>query len=336
MNTQKLSQYSVIFIATSLVIFLLHLFQNFMRPLAIALIISFLFTPVYRYSKKKKAKYYAKTAVSIVIVMILLITVVAVLFQGMTNIINGEETNNYIEEHINSGTITVFGTDFSISKILNLAQFGELLKAVMKFIVDSARIFVSEILLIFLFLIFLLPTLNIWVKKMTSKMESKDKNKFLKTIVDMETGIREYLKVKTVVSLATGLLSLIVLALFGAKFALFLAAIIFALNYIPNIGSIIAVVIVLIIQSFNMGFSIGFVVMGILLISIQIIIGNFVEPIFAGKTLKLSPLIVILSLFFWGAIWGIGGMLFSVPLTLSIKIFLNHHKSTKGLANMLS
>ena len=83
------------------------------------------------------------------------------------------------------------------------------------------------------------------------------------------------------------------------------------------------------------GFGAGFVVLTVLLILIQVVFGNIIEPKFTGRRLELSPLVVLLSLFFWGAVWGIGGMLFSVPLTLTIKILLRQNRSTEDLAKYI-
>ena len=108
----------------------------------------------------------------------------------------------------------------------------------------------------------------------------------------------------------------------------------FLFNYIPNIGSIVAAIPIILQALLLNGFSTGFgVSLGV--ISINMIIGNIVEPRLMGKTLGLSTLIVFLSLLFWGWLLGTVGMLLSVPLTMAIKIALESNPKTMRYAALL-
>lgn len=146
----------------------------------------------------------------------------------------------------------------------------------------------------------------------------------------------EYIKIKTLASAATGFLSFIVLSIFKVDFASFWAFIIFLLNYIPTIGSIIAVmfpIALAFIQFDTIGPIIGVTAF---LTGVQFLIGNFLEPRYLGKTLNLSPLIILLSLGVWGKIWGIIGMFLSVPIMVSINIILSQFEQTRNIAIFLS
>jgi len=144
------------------------------------------------------------------------------------------------------------------------------------------------------------------------------------TIQKIEGDIIAYFGTKTAMSLGTAVVTGIVLLLFKAKFIYFSLLIIFMLNFIPIIGSLIAVVIVLILYVLSFGLSANVAWLLIILMAVQVLFGSILEPKIAGSRLNISPILIILSLYLWGWIWGIIGMLLSVPLTIFIKIILRH------------
>ncbi|VTU07367.1 membrane protein [Actinobacillus indolicus] len=147
-------------------------------------------------------------------------------------------------------------------------------------------------------------------------------------------GVISYLGVKTIVSLLTGICIWILLEIAGVQYAVLWATLSFLLNYIPNIGSIIAGVPI-VVQAFLLnGFSVGLgVSAGV--IAINMVIGNILEPRMMGRTLGLSTLVVFLSLLFWGWLLGTVGMLLSVPLTMALKIALESSPRTIRYAGLL-
>ncbi|MGY4674332.1 AI-2E family transporter [Ursidibacter arcticus] len=147
-------------------------------------------------------------------------------------------------------------------------------------------------------------------------------------------GVISYLGVKTLISLLTGFCIWVLLELMGVQYAVLWATLSFLLNYIPNIGSILAGVPIIIQALLLNGFSVGFgVAIGV--ITINMIIGNILEPRMMGRTLGLSTLVVFLSLLFWGWILGTVGMLLSVPLTMALKIALESSPTTVRYALLL-
>jgi AI-2 transport protein TqsA len=144
-----------------------------------------------------------------------------------------------------------------------------------------------------------------------------------------------WLWVKTVISLGTGLAAGLWVALLGVEFALLWGLTAFALNYIPTIGSIVAAVPPAVIALILFGpLQAGLVVLGF--VAINIAFGNFMEPLLMGRRIGLSPLVVVLSVFFWGWMWGPVGMLLSVPITMTIKIALeNSSEDLRWVAQMI-
>jgi predicted PurR-regulated permease PerM len=99
---------------------------------------------------------------------------------------------------------------------------------------------------------------------------------------------------------------------------------VFVLNFIPIIGSAIAVVILVLLYAVTAGFSLNVLWYFLALMAIQVLFGNILEPRIAGKRLNMSPIVILISLYLWGWIWGVVGMLLSVPLTILIMVLVRH------------
>lgn len=148
-------------------------------------------------------------------------------------------------------------------------------------------------------------------------------------------GVTHYLALKTLVSLLTGIAVWLVLWLLGVKFALFWGVVAFILNFIPNIGPIIAGIPPF-IQALVLNDIYDAALVAALFIGIHMVFGNMLEPKLMGRGLGLSTLVVFLSLIFWGWLLGPVGMLLSVPLTSVTKILMETTPGGSRLAIMLS
>ncbi len=162
-----------------------------------------------------------------------------------------------------------------------------------------------------------------------------DPERRMKQIDQFLTSVNHYIAIKTMVSIATGLTVSLMLWIFGLDFFLLWGVLAFLLNYIPNIGSIIAAVPAMTLAVLQLGFAqAGFIGLGYLIINT--VMGNVVEPRYLGRGLGLSTLVVFLSLIFWGWLLGTVGMLLSVPLTMIIKIGLESSEEGRWFAILLS
>lgn len=152
----------------------------------------------------------------------------------------------------------------------------------------------------------------------------------------IENAVISYLGLKTIVSLLTGILSYFTLLVIGIDSPMFWAFLIFMLNYIPTIGSLIGTLFpaffcLLQFGGFSQASAVLTIVGGI-----QLLVGNIIEPKLMGNSLNLSSLVTLLALSFWGALWGITGMVLSIPITVIIAIILTQFDKTKPIAILLS
>ncbi len=196
--------------------------------------------------------------------------------------------------------------------------------------------FLGNTMWVLLFMMFILAEWDDFPRRVSRAVGKNAARPILKSSARINHAVQHYLGLKTAISAGTGLLVTIVLSIMGVPFALLWGVLAFLLNFIPNIGSLISVVPPVAITLFDSG-SVGRTMLtAVLLITIQLVMGNFVEPKVMGKGLNLSPLVVLLSLLFWGWMWGIPGMLLSVPLTAAIKIAMEQVEATKPLAALLA
>ena len=152
----------------------------------------------------------------------------------------------------------------------------------------------------------------------------------------IDRKIRSYIVIKFITSATTGLLTWIILSLFGLDLALVFGVMAFLLNFIPSIGSIIATLLPLPIALIQ--FDTGVVIALVILLpgAVQFTIGTIVEPLVMGEGLDLHPVTILLALVFWGLLWGPVGMLLAAPITAVLRIVLGRLEITRPVAELLA
>jgi len=146
--------------------------------------------------------------------------------------------------------------------------------------------------------------------------------------------LRNYMSMKTIISMLTGVVVGIAMWLIGVDYPVLWGVLAFMFNFVPNIGSIIAAVPAVMLALVQLGATTAMLVAGIYL-TINVLIGSFIEPKYMGKGLGLSTLVVFFSLVFWGWVLGPVGMLLSVPLTITVKLALDSRPETQRWGHLL-
>ncbi len=187
--------------------------------------------------------------------------------------------------------------------------------------------------LILLTVIFILFEASSMPRKIKLALENPEKS--FSQFSRITSSVQGYLVIKTAVSLLTGLSITLWLLFLDVDYPVLWGLLAFMLNYVPNIGSIIASVPAFLLAFIQHGISSALlVILGYAVVNV--VVGNIIEPRYMGKQLGLSPLVVLLSLVIWGWVLGPVGMLLSVPLTMIVKIALEATEDLRWVAIMLS
>jgi AI-2 transport protein TqsA len=201
----------------------------------------------------------------------------------------------------------------------------------------SAQSFVVTLLLVIAYVGFLFVESGYMAQKIVAMFPDQRRAVEARDVLGaVSSSVRRYVSVKTAVSVLTAVLAYAVLRWLGVDFAATWALLIFFLNFIPNIGSIIGVALpalVALVQFETLG---PFIILIVGLTAINLAIGSILEPMLMGHTLNLSPFAIILSLAFWGTIWGIVGMFLSVPIMVLVMIVCAHVPGWRWVAVLLS
>jgi len=187
------------------------------------------------------------------------------------------------------------------------------------------------------YLFFLFIEQQYFRAKLDALFRNPERREEVRGIIDqIDDDVRKYVGMKTLVSAMTALLSWAIMAWVGLDFAAFWALLIFILNYIPNIGSLIATALPALLALVQFDTLQPFAVIAIGVTAIQLFVANVVEPRMMGSSLNLSPLVIILSLVLWGTLWGAPGMFLCVPIMAVAMIVLAHFPQTRPVAVLLS
>ena len=146
--------------------------------------------------------------------------------------------------------------------------------------------------------------------------------------------MKRYMIIKTIIGLATGILIAFWLYILGVDYPILWGFLAFLLNYIPNLGSVVAAIPAVILAVIQLGFG-SAVLVAAGYFAVNFVIGNIIEPRLMGRKLRLSTLVVFLSLIFWGGLLGLVGAILSIPLTMTLKFAFESNERTRWIAMLL-
>lgn len=212
-------------------------------------------------------------------------------------------------------------------------NFGQILSLIFNSITELfGNLFMIVIYVLFIFL----EEANFHKKLMLAFSNKEKQEKISSILEEIEASITNYLGLKTLVSFITGFLSYIILLFIGIDAPVFWAFLIALLNFIPTVGSLIATVFPATYCLLQFGDISPFLLVLFLVGTVQVVIGNIIEPRLMGNSLNISSLATLIALSVWGSIWSITGMFLSVPITVILIIILSQFPSTKPVAIILS
>ncbi len=227
-------------------------------------------------------------------------------------------------------------------RIKALAGLNDFLKnlSVQHILVNIYGVFTTitgSAVLITLYVVFFFVEQHFFKQKINALFPQRGHRQVVDSIIShIVKDVQMYLGLKTLLSLITAVSSWVIMKAVGLDFAEFWALLIFFLNYIPNIGAIVATAFPALLALIQFGSWVPFAIVTSGLVVVQFVMGNLVEPRFLSNSLNLSPLVILFALALWGAIWGILGMFLSVPITVMMLIVFAHFKATRPIAILLS
>lgn len=336
----RLQRATYIVILTIAIVYILHVSQSYLIPLVLAFLIWDIIRGLRDFFTrsqfiKKHAPIWLLNTLSFGLIFLVLSAFSNLLATGIAQFSNEFPTYQDNIKKIDEFVFEKYNYNLleQLEKYFGTFDFTQLIQPIF----NGLSVVLADGFMITLYCIFLLLEESIFRRKFRSLF--KDKNRYHKVnqvIYEIDKLFSEYLSLKTIVSLLTGFLSYFVLWILDVHAPLLWAALIFLLNYIPSVGSLIATAFPTIVAMLQTGDIMSGVWVLVFVGIIQIIVGNFIEPRIMGNSLNISPFVVIVTLVLWGAIWGIIGTLLSVPITVMLILIMAQFDGTKGIAIMLS
>jgi AI-2 transport protein TqsA len=336
----KVINFSLVSVLVILTFYLLIVGQDVLLPIVIALVFWYLINLVAKsYSRLRIGEVslpgwfcFTLSLLSFVAMFWVTVKLISMNVDGVLEVAPTYQVN--LEAKIN-GLINYFGIQEAptFEQLTDLINLGEFISAT----ASSLTSIVANSGVILIYLAFLFIEQKNMDKKLTALITDQEKEQQVRKLLQkISDDVRKYVTIKLIASLSTGILSYIFLMVIGVDFAAFWALLIFMLNFIPTIGSIIATIfpaLITLVQFDTLG---PFFLVAGGLTGIQMLIGNFLEPKFTGSTLNLSPTIILLNLSLWGLIWGIPGMFLCVPFLVISMIVFSNVPQTRAIAVLLS
>lgn len=330
-------------IAVFVVGVILYLLRTVLLPFVIALLLSNLFIPVVRWLRSKKVP-------TIVALFVVLLSVSAVLFLLSLILYSSFESfaielpkyrARFVSVMVSAlDHFAIMARDFGITDLPELDPVQMInLEAVTSAITSGIGSFVSVItytFLVVLFMLFMLAESADMGDRIRRAFPGQQADRISTMLLNIDGQVRQYLLTKTLISLGTGLLTTVVLWILGVDFALLFGFLAFLLNFIPNVGSMIASLLPFVLALLQFETLTVPLLVLILLGGVQMLMGNVMEPRLMAFSLNLSALLVLVSLIFWGWLWGILGMVLAVPLTATVKIIFENVDNLKPFAVLMS
>lgn len=363
-KTDGVVKFFITIIGITVIALVLRELSHVFIPFIIALFLYFFFEPFNNFLESKKIPSFIITLLDIVITVLVLYTVGRVIFDSFIQFSEGfPEYAKKLSEVVRNisrelGIKDPFFRYFSFEKLVKTIDFQSLAGGLFTSTLDL----LGSILFVIFFFIFVLSgekTIYEAIKhyyihkkvkpeiKKIKKDKSEELNKNLQQEFDSElqviknqreielentfkeitTQIQKYIITKFAINLAAGVITTIALNFYGLDYPIIWGLFVFLFNFIPTIGSAAALLLPVLFSLVQFDTFTEALIVILIMASIQTLAFNMAEPMIIGNRLNLNPIIILLSVLVWGYIWGIVGMLLSVPITAIIKIIISNSQS---------
>jgi AI-2 transport protein TqsA len=331
---KKIVTVTALLISIIAVVFVLKTLKGIFVPLVVAIFLTYLFAPV--------VELLAKIKIPRILTLFILLAIVFLIGTFFAQIIisNIKEFVNYwptVENKLLTRIGVLLNTYLNIdtTNLFSILQ-SQRITDLFSNVVSRSFSFVGQFLLTLLILIFIYLTYHNYprlIKKAFNRQRAKE---IFMVLDNINKQIINYIMVKTLISAGTGILTGVACAVLGIKFPIMWGTLAFLLNYIPYIGSLAAVVFPITLSIIQFPHSYIPLIAAASLIAIQFTIGSYLDPEMMGNKFNLSPILIIISLFFWSYVWGVVGAFLAVPIVAVVKIVIQNIESFKFIAVLMS
>lgn len=333
MQDRNIGYFFILFASVIIVLAGLKSAASIVIPFLLSLFIAIILSPAYNYFNKKGIP----NSLSLTIVITLFIVFLASVAKLIGTSVQDFSSNiGFYEEQLYSSFHKIYemainmGIELPEKEITSIINPKQIMQLTSGIIQGIGSMFTNGFVILLSVIFMLLES-----EHFTSKIAYATKdNGVIKNIEEILSKIKRYMVLKALISLFTGFVIWIALLIVGTDYAFLWAVLAFLLNFIPNIGSIIAAVPSVLLTLIQLG-SLSALMVTLIYVGVNILIGSVLEPKIMGRGLGLSTLVVFLSLIFWGWLLGIVGMLLSIPLTMMAKIILEANENTRFIAVLL-
>ena len=340
MKDTRTTNMLLLIIVIPFIFFLLKTLSFIFIPLVLAMFIALLFLPLMRWFNRKNApKFVGIMAVILVIIGVGKIAAILIklssneILKANSTFFQKAETKIVdlivmIEQYF--GVVRVEGD----SLINHYFQGGNFVGKIVPSL-DFVGNIVSMTLMTLFFAILLLAG-SIDTEKLLNNTVFKYKHASVKTFRKIEKDIITFIKVKFVISLLTGIGFSLACVFFDVSFPIFWGLLAFLLNFIQMIGSIVSIVLLSIFALVEIEVMSTLLFFVLTITGVQVIFGSVLEPVFMGKTFSINVITILVMLMLWGFIWGIPGLILSIPITVIIKIILDQFPKYHVISSLMA
>lgn len=328
------------FIIIALTIVALIYGQSLLIPFIFALLIWFVVKKVRNFVDKVQfiKKYipaWIKTILASLLIFGLLIFIADVLIINIENLSSSylayAENADLIAQKIND----TFEIDVheEVTAFIKEFDFTNYLKS----LINSLSEIVGNMVMVVFYAIFLFVEEGLFTHKVKLILHQRDRFENYKMIIEkIDCSMSNYISLKSLINFVTATISYFILLFLGVDSPIFWAFLVFMFNFIPSVGPILGTILPALFSLIQFGEFVPFFVILFGIGTTGTLVGSLLEPRLMGNTLNISPLVAVIALAFWGSLWGIVGMLLSVPITVAMIIIFSQFAATRPLAILLS
>lgn len=328
------------FIIIALTIVALIYGQSLLIPFIFALLIWFVVKKVRNFVDrvqfiKKYIPAWIKTILASLLIFGLLIFIADVLIINIENLsasyLTYAENADMIAQKINetfkidvNEEVTAFVKEFDFTNYL-------------RSLINSLSEIVGNMVMVVFYAIFLFVEEGLFTHKVKLILHQRDRFENYKLIIEkIDCSMSSYISLKSLINFVTATISYFILLFLGVDSPIFWAFLVFMFNFIPSVGPILGTILPALFSLIQFGEFVPFFVILFGIGTTGTLVGSLLEPRLMGNTLNISPLVAVIALAFWGSLWGIVGMLLSVPITVAMIIIFSQFAATRPLAILLS